>query len=279
MADLADVENAIKALLVGIIYPNGASDPSIVSEQVTIGRGWPLAADIDTAMTAGNCIVSVYSQPGMERNTTRFPRSDEITARPNITLTATVSGKQITLGGTIATPQNIVVLCGTQFVFPYEVQSGDTLASAATNVAALIAAEFPGTGASGDVITIAGNPGIVQVRVAGQFGIWTEEARQERGIQITCWCATPALRDALAAPIDLALKQLPFFATPDQSAVRLRYARTMMTDEGEKVQIFRRDLFYTVEYPTVSVGTAAQTAAIGVSSALDGGPSSAPSYT
>lgn len=190
MADLADVENAIKALVIGIVYPNGNSSPSIVNEQVTIGRGWPLAKDIDTALAAGSVIVSIFSPPGMERNTTRYPRDDEVLSGPS----------------------------------------------------------------------------------AGAFHIWTEEKRQERQIQITCWCPTPALRDALVGPLDLALCLNSFIATTDQSAVRFRYARTAESDEGEKVQIFRRDLFYTAEYPTALITTVPETTSIDISTSIDGGP-------
>lgn len=189
MADLADVENALKALILGVIYPNGPSQPSIVNKQVTIGRGWPIAADIDTAMAAGNVIVSIFSPPGMERNTTRYPRDDEVVSGPS----------------------------------------------------------------------------------AGQFTIWTEQKRQERQIQITCWCPTPALRDALAGPLDLALAENDFITASDQSAVRLRYARTSRSDEGEKVQIFRADLFYTVEYPTASVTTVPETTSIVVTTTINNG--------
>src|SRR5579864_7262970 len=117
MADLADVETAIKAAVVAIVYPNGSSNPSIIGHQVTIGRGWPLAADIDTALAAGNCIVSIFSPPNTERNTTRYPRDDGIVTSPNITLTAVVNGNRVTIGGTVALPQTVIVLCGTQFAF------------------------------------------------------------------------------------------------------------------------------------------------------------------
>jgi hypothetical protein len=264
MADLADVENAVEATVTTAVYPSGSSQPSIIDTQVSIARGWPVAADIDTAMAAGNCIVSIYSQPNVERNTTRYPRDDQVLTAPVHTLTVAVSGNTITIGGTVATPQNVIVLCGPTLAFAYSVQSNDTLASIATALAALIAASFPGTAAAGDVITIAGKPGTIRARVASQGTVWTEQRRQERGLQVTCWCPTPSLRDALVAAIDVAFAQIDWLTLADQSAARIRYERTIETDAPEKVLLFRRDLFYTVEYPTATITTAPETAAIGL---------------
>lgn len=278
MADLSDVESALVSNITATVYPTGSSNPSILGVQVAIARGWPLAADIDRDLGAGKCIVSVYSQPNVERNTTRYPKDDQVLTAPVHTLTAAVNGNKITIGGTVTVPQNVIVLIGTALVFPYQVQSTDTLDVIATGLATLIAVSFPGTSASGPDITIAGSPGAIQARVASAAMIWTEQRRQERGIQIVCWCPTPALRDTLAAAIDLALAQIDFLTLTDSSAARIRYERTIETDSGEKVQIFRRDLFYTVEYPTTVISTAYETGTIGLSKQINDGAKSAPSY-
>lgn len=278
MADLSTVETALLAIIQDAVYPNGTSNPSVVNADVRIYRGWPIAAQLDTDLAAGKCHVSVYSQQNMERNTTRYPRETKITARPVHTVTATVAGNDVTIGGTISTPQNVIVLCGTAFAFPYSIQSSDTPASIAAALAALIAASFPGTSADGTVITIAGAPGIVEARVVGAFSTWTEQRRQERGIQITCWCPTPAARDVLAPAVDLAFAEIDWLTLSDQSACRIRYERTIETDVPQKVQLFRRDLFYSVEYPTVTIGTAYETGSIGLNERLNDGPQSATIY-
>jgi hypothetical protein len=277
VADLADVEKALLLIIQAAVYPNGVASASIVNATVTIYRGWPISAQLDADLAAGKCHISVFSPPGMERNTTRYPRSEEVVTKPTHTLAATVNGNQITIGGAVSTPQNIVILCGNQ-AFPYQVQSNDTLASIAAALAVLIAVAFPTTSASGPVITIAGNPSVVHGRIGGQFTTWTEQKRQERQVQITLWCPTPALRDPLAGALDLALCENDFITTSDQSAVRLRYARTLVSDEGQKVQIFRRDLFYTVEYPTALTQAVAETVTLGVSDQINGGAASAPLY-
>jgi hypothetical protein len=266
MADQSDVEEKLKALIAAVVYPSGTSSPSIIGVDTFIYRGWPKSAQLDTDLSAGKCHISIYPPPGMERNTPRYGLDDTDIAPPAHTITAVVSGNQVTIGGTFtpAVPQNVIIIAGGRYAFPYSAQSGDTPASIATALAALIAVGFPGSSAAGPVITVAGRCGILQARVAGQGQSWQELGRQEKTFMITCWCSTPAQRDQLAPPVDVALRKLPFITLPDQGAARLRYASTRSSDEGEKVQIYRRDLLYTVEYATSLVTPAYEVGAIGL---------------
>lgn len=267
MADTSDVENALKAIVIGVVYPNGTSQPSIAGVTIGVERGWPTANDLDTELGAGQAIISIFPPPGLERNTTRYPRQESRLAKPVHTLTAPVAGNTITIGGTVAVPQNVIVLCGNRFAFPYSVQQGDDLDTIAANLAALIAVQFPGTAAVGSVITVAGNPGIVQARIASTAQVATEQSLQEKTYWITCWCPTPDMRDILAPAVDVALKKYDFIVVgTEQSRAWLRYARSNTSDEGQKVQIYRRDLVYTVEYGTFTIDTAYETGAIGVNS-------------
>jgi hypothetical protein len=265
MADASDVANVLKSIVVSTVYPNGTSAPSIVGVTVGVERGWPIPNDLQAQLAAGQCIVSIYAPPGMERNTTRYLREDQVISAPVHTLTAAVAGNKITIGGTVSTPQNAIALCGTKYAFPYAVQANDTLNTIAANLAALIAVQFPGTSASGPVITVAGKPGILQARIAGAGQVWTEQGRQEKVFWIICWCPTPQLRDQLAPAIDIALRQLDFIIMPDQGAARLIYNSSRESDEGEKNDIYRRDLLYSVEYAAATVTSAPEVAAIGVS--------------
>jgi hypothetical protein len=271
MADTSDVENALKALAISAVYPRGTTAPSIVNADLFIYRGWPNAAQLDTDLAAGKAHVSIFPPEGMERNTTRWPRDEQLLAPPVHTLTATVNGNTITIGGAVKVPQNVIALCGNRFAFAYGVQANDTLATIATNLAALIAAQFPGTAANGDVITAVGKTGILQARIASTGQVYVEQKRQEKSYWITCWCPTPAMRDILAPAIDVALSELDFINLADGSVGRLRYASSRTSDEGQKVQIYRRDLVYTVEYGTAVITTAPETGAVGVTT----GPASA----
>lgn len=262
MADASDVANVLKALVVGIVYPNGTSQPSIVNTTVGVERGWPISDELQQQLGAGQCIVSIFAPPGMERNTTRYQRDDVQVAAPVHTLSATVSGNTITIAGSIAVPQNVIVRCGPKLAFSYAVQPNDTLASIAAGIAALLVATFPGTSSNGPVVTVAAKAGLLQARVASTGQVFTEQGRQEKVFWITCWCPTPALRDELTPAIDLALRQLDFITMPDQGAARLIYNSSRETDDGEKNEIYRRDLLYSVEYATATVTPALEVGAV-----------------
>jgi hypothetical protein len=249
----------------GLVNNHASGSTVTWNDEVKLFRGWPVSADLDADLTAGLANISIFPPPGLERNTTRYPRQKSRLAKPVHTLTANVSGNTITVGGTVATPQNVIALCGTKFAFPYSVQANDTLATIATNLAALIATQFPGTSATGTTINVAGNPGILRARIASTAQVATEQSLQEKTYWITCWCPTPAMRDILAPAIDVALKQLNFMVVgTEQSRARIRYARSNTSDEGQKVQIYRRDLVYTVEFGTFTILDAFETGAIGV---------------
>lgn len=222
-------------------------------------RGWPMQANLDADLRLAIANVSVYALKS-EKNTTRYPRiAQQITALVH-TLTATASPTlpQVTIGGTVSTPQSVIVLCSGGNYFAYGVLPGDTLNSIAASLAAQIAVVFPGTTSTGPTITIAGHPGTVIARIAAAVQTWTEEKRQENAFQITTWCATPALRDTVSAAVDLALSQLDFITMPDVggSSARLRYEYTHHIDNPEKELLYRRDVCYTVEYATSLIGTA-----------------------
>jgi hypothetical protein len=265
VADTSDVENALKTLCVAAVYPNGTGAASIVNATVGVERGWPTANDLDAELGAGQAIVSIFPPEGMERNTTRWPREEQLHTAPAHTLSVNVSGNEVTIGGSIAVPQNVIVQCGTQFAFAYGVRPNDTPTTIAAELAALIAEAFPGTSSNGPVVTLAGKPGIVQARIASTGQIYVEQKRQEKTYWITCWCPNPTMRDTLAPAIDVALSELDFISLADGTVGRIRYASSRTSDEGQKVQIYRRDLVYTVEYGTGTITTAPETGAVGVS--------------
>lgn len=266
MADLADVENQLKALIVGWCYPNGTSQPSAMllngkAVPVKVGRGWPLADTLAQDLQAQVANVTIYSQPGAERLTTRYPRQWQVVTAPSPTLTATVSGRTVTIGGTVSSPQNVALIyAGIGYV--YAVQAADTV----NTVAAALSALVPGATSFGPVITAPG--GYRLAAHVGGFGTAIRELRrQERLFQVTCWCATPEQRDALAGFIDAKFagagdpNGLEFITLPDGSAARLKYVRTAPTDRDALVQSYRRDLIYSVEYATTETLVAPQVTA------------------
>jgi hypothetical protein len=73
MADLSDVINGLKAVIVATLYPNGSSNPvsPVNSVATTIYGGWPLSKTLDAALGAGKVTVSIFTGQA-ERNTVRF---------------------------------------------------------------------------------------------------------------------------------------------------------------------------------------------------------------
>jgi len=261
MADLSDVLAVLAAQVAAAIYPSGTGAPSAAGVAVKIYPGWPVAAQLDTDIkaTAPICHVSIYPRPE-ESNTTRYPPNWQQTAVNTATLTLTVAGQTMTVGGAVPpanNPHNVMVLAnGKPYV--YAVQVGDTLASIAAALAALIAVDIAGTAAAGAVITLPNSARLLAARVGVTGTAVREVRRQERLFQIGIWANTAANRDTLAKVIDAALAFTTFLAMPDAVAARLRYKNSAMSDALQKDCIFRRDLFYSVEFATTQTETETQ---------------------
>jgi hypothetical protein len=256
MADLSDVEASLVSLIAQTLYPNGTGNPSVTGVPAVVYAGWPTASRLDADLLAlstnqagGKVHVTVYPTK-MERNTTRYMRQWQNVTLPAPTLTLTVSGQQVTVGGTVSTPQNVMLMVGYR-PFVYAVQPSDTLTSIATALATLVT----GSTNAGPVVTLATNAILTAARVGASGTAIMEVRRQERVFQITVWADTPADRDATAKAIDPVLANIEFLVFPDTSAGRLIYKSSPVDDMVSKAVLYRRDLMYSVEYATTLVNT------------------------
>lgn len=77
-----------------------------------------------------------------------------------------------------------------------------------------------------------------------------EIRRQDRVFQITVWAATPALRDVVAAAVDVTLTGTEFLTMPDGFGARIIYRNSHISDDLQKDKLYRRDFQYSVEYAT-----------------------------
>jgi hypothetical protein len=196
--------------------------------------------------------VTVFPPKGMERNTTRFMQRWQDVTLPVQTLTLTVNGQQVTVGGTVKTPQNVMLMVNRAPVV-YAVQPNDTLASIATALSALAG------GASLDAtITLPSNAILTAARVGASGTAVNEIRRQEKVFMITVWADTPAHRDICTQVIDVALAGIDFLVFPDTSAGRLIYKSTAVDDMVVKANLYRRDLCYSVEYGTFQTAITTQ---------------------
>ncbi len=253
MADIIDVQNELVAVAAQTLYPSGTGQPSLVIAPVKIYPGWPTAATLDADLPAGTCHVTVFPVPGMERNTTRYPQAWQDQTVTAQTLTLTVSGQTVTVGGTVSTPQNVMLMVGGQ-PYVYPVQATDTLIGIATGLSSLV----PGASNVGAVITLPATAVIDAARV-GTGGVSIREIRrQSRVVKLSVWAGTPALRDAIAIAIDSALAPMEFLTLADQFAARLIYHATGVVDDQQKAGLYRRDLDYLIEYATTQTTVSTQ---------------------
>lgn len=251
MADLSDVETALVSIVAGILYPSGTSQASAVGIPCKVYAGWPSADSLDQDLAAGIANITVFPRPE-ERNTTRFPTDWQDLSINPATFTLTGAGQTITVGGAQPSPfysQNVVIFVN-ELPFIYPTISTDTPSTIAAALQALIAASVAGVTVSGAVITLPGSARMGALRV-GTTGTQIKEVRrQERRFQITVWADTPAHRDAVAKPIDATLADTARFTLSDQSVARLKYVSSPVIDALQKAKLYRRDFFYSVEFPT-----------------------------
>ncbi len=243
MADLAQVLSTITQNLVTPIYPNGTSSPSIVNTQVTIEEGWPIRTQLDLDLENGFVHVSVYPTNN-ERVVTKFQRNYESLTLTAPTIALSVDGNTVTISGTVATPQAVMLIVNGQG-YGYGIQDTDTLDAIASNTAALI----QGASATGTVITIAGAYDII-ARVATPYTASQEIARMDRVFMISCWCPNPTIRAILESAIDIYMKQNYRIVLPDGYFAQVFYQGMKWTDMLEQSLIYRSDLSYIVQYPT-----------------------------
>lgn len=248
MADQADVETALAAIAANALYPAGTAAPSAIGKICRIYRGVPNAPALNKDLADGVLHVSVTASGAAVRNTTRFPRR-WITVQPvTARLTVACSGETAVFSGTCAAGQLAGVIVD-DALFPYAVQNNDSPATVASNLAAMIRA-------AGDIVAYSNAtiscPGAARfaARVVNGAVALQEIKRQVQEFEISLWCPDPASRDAASPVIDLALAAQNFVALADGSFGHLVFARSAAEDNEEDAMLYRRDLTYSVEYPT-----------------------------
>jgi hypothetical protein len=252
MADLSDVEDALVACVTASLYPNGADQPSVLATEYRIYRGWPTPTGLNADLAAGTVNVTVFPGSRPTRILTPLPIAYAVGPQQS-TFSATTNSDTVTFAGT-PSPRDLVGLLVDRISYQYRPQSTDT--------AAMVAAAFFTqirndrlVRLSGQTVTI---PGVTKLvaRVFAQQSHLQEARRQERDIVIACWAPSPPTRDLTAAAIDVALSGQTFLSLSDGTSARIQYLDTTVYDRAQNAQLYRRDLIYSAEYPTVSLVSA-----------------------
>lgn len=264
MADLSDVEIALQRRIADRFYPNGTATASAINLDTFVIRGWPLPANIDRVVKPGTqrpaVYVSVFPVPNMTRVTTRGLGPWETASLPTATVAATVDPNAgtvtVTGRGDAAVGQHIgLIVDGASWA--YTVRPTDTATTIATALAALAGPSLPALTRAGPTLTIPG-VGRIACRVGVDGVIKRELEREMIGFMLTVWAPTPELRTAAARVVRAAMAASPRLPLADGSVAQLVYRLTTETDGFEKVEIYRRDVHYWVEFGTFDEAEATQ---------------------
>jgi len=239
MPDQADIEQALAALGAEALR----DDPA----EVRVYRGWPRAASLEADLQAGRAHLSVTSG-GAARDATRYPMEWQGVV-PAPTLRAAVDGETATFGG-VAGPGQVAGLRVDGVAYACRLRDDDTPGAVAAVLAGLVRVDRP-VELHGAAVTLPGGRGLLARVVADGAG-GTELRRQVQLMRMSLWCPAPAVRDRLAALLDLSAAASPMLDVGGW-ACRVRAAGGVTTDEGAAAGVWRRELVYSVEYPTVLV--------------------------
>jgi hypothetical protein len=248
VADIEDVSATLASTIAGLL--TGSGGVPLNGVQTDVFPGWPKPNDLKAALAAGAVQVSVYPMPGASGSATRHERDWELLTAAVVTTTVTISNGIITFGGSITLPLNVSVN-SESLTATYGATDSDTLTSLASNVAAACVASGIRAAASGAVLTLASGDPYATVSLGGQGVLGRENAREKQIFQITTWAPSQALRQATAAAFEPYLMGIDTLTLPDKSAGHIFFMKSLLNDHSELENLYRKDVWFTVEYPYV----------------------------
>ncbi|NMM21840.1 MAG: hypothetical protein HHJ15_18125 [Rhodoferax sp.] len=255
MADLSDIADALRDTISAALYPSGTAQASSTGFPVQVYQGWPNPDKLDIDLKAGIAHVSVWPTPTERPGIDHFPDWQTLSVLAT-TITATVSGQDVTIGGTVGAAQSVAIVADGK-AFAYTMQGVDTLVTVAAALAAGLTATGITASSAGAVVTLALAKKI-SVRTGGTGTSIRELRRQDRVFEISCWAWAPNKRDALSMVVDAALGANWRIALPDGTYGNVTYKGSSQHDEAQKQLVYRRDVLYCVEYATTQTRTDAQ---------------------
>lgn len=253
MADISELEQSFVTIVAQTLFPSTSYTPYNVSTSSLLGiscrvyRGWPLDQQLSDDMNNNVTNISIFSSPGLARDTTRFLRrmTETVTQVYTPTMTITKVGNQITFAGTPSTTE-VIGIAHRHAGFSYRLSLSDTPAS----VAAAFAAHIPNSTAVANVLTI--NVDLpITVTVGGDVATETEVHRQEQLIRVITWAPTTSIRDQVCSALDPAIMWTDRIQFQDNFiSGPIINAGTYVDDVVGIENLWRRDLIYKVEYAT-----------------------------
>ena len=246
MADLSDVEAALVSAIISVLYPSGLAGVCVAGAGARVYRGWPMTAALAADLAGGMINVSVAAIPDTAKNTTRWG---------NYTWTeAGVAGIGVAVSGNIAMfsgqagAGDLVGLLAGGKSYVYQCRAGDSASLVASALFALVRQDQVCQLRGGSIAM----PYVASViaRTAPLNASLTEIGRQEQKFRVAVWSPTVALRDSTCTFIGAHLAETAFLGLSDGTGGRLRYSDTASIDDGQDAGVYRRDLVYSIDYPT-----------------------------
>lgn len=251
MADMTDVADALVGIIAAAIYPNGVTQPAAGGVQAKVYQGWPEPQALKTDLAQQIAHVTVFPSANVKITTRRQAEWQLLTA-PAPTISATAGSTTVALAGTVTLPQAVCLIVDGQD-FAYGLQAGDTLASIATALAAMVNVRQPAS-AAGAVVTIPGARRLA-ARVVANGTSAKEVAREQRVFLVSIWADCFDHREPLAKVITPVLADLIRLNMPDGTVATCEYAGSQQIDTEQMQGIFRRDISVSIEYGTIVTRT------------------------
>lgn len=246
MADLADVETAILALV----------GDALRGEAFRAFRGWPTPAALEADLREGLSYVTVIPRESVGQVTTRHLSQTSILPAVPVTLhpvnSSPARGNVVGFTGVAATRHVAGVGVYDRTGIPNAAycvacEPGET----AVQVAARIAGQIPGAVLDGASITVP--EAYLEARTDSHAETSRELRRQDHGFQVEVLCPTPEIRDAIGRKVDLALamaEDREWISLPGGEAGWYRGGGSFPSDKGSANLAWRRTFLCQVEYPT-----------------------------
>lgn len=251
MADMTDVADALVGIIAATIYPAGIGQPPVGGVAAKIYQGWPEPQTLKADLAQKIAHVTVFPGANAKVTSRHMPEWQQLTA-PAPTITATAGATTVTMAGTVSLPQAVCLIVDGQD-FAYGLQAGDTLASIAAALAALVNVSQAAS-AAGAVISIPGARRIV-ARVVANGTSAKEVAREQRSFTVSIWADCFDNREPLAKVITPPLADLTRLTLPDGTVATCEYAGSQQVDTEQMQGIFRRDISVAIDYGTIVTRT------------------------
>lgn len=280
MADISDVMDALQRLAIAAIYPDAeidcpcdcpASGPphlSITDTVVNIAQGWPPAAAVDSAMTAGNSLVSIYAVPS---STSKLPvplytGDDGTVAAPIHGMGAEPTETGFRLYG-LPYEHEYAAAIVDGVAYSASAEAGETVEGIAAMLAAQIATDKPGAtwfSSGGDVEVVVPHFSRLIVRIGAPGKLGRIVDRQRSNIMLGVWAPNPSDRAVLGAALKVMIGKNLTVQMPDQTRSIWIAQTENLTDKYENELAFRRDLTVQVQWDTVEIYDAYEVTSVNV---------------